>query len=101
MPSDSNKTRRYSVRYKGTDPQSEWHPGIPARDISADEIDELRGDVPNIDETLGVSRLYEKVAIGAVEDDRPVAFPEPPDAAHTVTGQPAVVVLADDDAGKE
>jgi hypothetical protein len=45
-----------ALKYLGTDPRTEWVPGIPARDLSDADIKELGLD----ESALAESRLYEK-----------------------------------------
>jgi hypothetical protein len=50
-----------ALKYLGTDPRTDWIPGVPSRDLSDEDITELGLD----EAALAVSRLYEKQAAKA------------------------------------
>lgn len=48
-----------ALRYLGVDPHTDWIPGVPARDLSDEDLAEL-----GVDEAALVGPLYERTAAG-------------------------------------
>ena len=49
------------LKYLGTDPRTDWIPGVPARDLTDDDLAELELGEERVAE-LASSRLYERIA---------------------------------------
>lgn len=86
-------TKRFALTYHG-DPAYQYLPGVPARDITADEVDELNETKPGWHDDAQASGWYQKAAISEVENpikaDRDGGGP----AVETEQAQPFVPVSA-------
>jgi hypothetical protein len=55
-----------ALKYLGSDPRTDWIPGIPARDLTDEDLAELGAEVAA---RLANSRLYEQAAKAAPKGD--------------------------------